>query len=514
MEEKPKRKAIFSLSDQENALTYARELIGLGWKIIATSETRDLLKENNVPVEDISDFFKIKDKYPFPPTLHPFLELILTTEHVDAVDLVYVTTYPLSKGNDIGGHAILALAAKGRRIVISDKKDMGDVIQILKMNNNEISQPLRRQLIDKVYAKAAKHYLSLIQSSETAENTQIIIGAHAASLSEGENPYQVPSDLFRVDDDDALALSNFRQASGDLPCYTNMADLDCLLQTLCLVTSAFIKRYEKVPNIAIAAKHGNSCGLAIDWSSPEIAVENALSANPIAIFGGEVIVNFSINKKLAELLVSSSKRESSLGDPNWSLDLIVAQNFEQEAIEILKNRKRLKLFKNENLTRPYLGRSKWSYRMVRGGFLRQPPGNYILDFGGSGFEFSLPDSNCLDSLIIAWATAWTSFHGGNEVAIAKDRMLLSAAGGPATIDACHIAIDRAKRCGRDLQNSVFAADAFFPFRDAPEELIKAGCAYGIAPKGGKNFEEIKGCFKKHSVGVYYLPEQFRGFCRH
>ncbi len=509
-----KRKAIFSLFDQENAVFYAKELVALNWEIIATQETYDLLRKNKIPVTNISCFLKVKKEYPFPPTLHPSIELALTVNSEDSIDLVYVTTYPLSKGNDVGGHTILALGGKGKRIVVFNKEGMKKVIQDLKYNRNQVFSSLRQQLIDKVYCKIATHYLSLIQDPKNFEDTEIIKGEKVISLSEGENPYQVPSDFFQITDEDALAISNFKQISAISPCYTNMADFDCILQTLCLSTRAFTKYYKKAPYIVIAAKHGNPCGLAIDWNSPEIAIDKALFGHPAAIFGGETLVNFFINEKLAKKLISSNKRKSLLGSSKWSLDLIIAPGFSQEAVKMLKKRQRLGLFENKRLTASYLNKSKYSYRMVRGGFLRQPPNNYILDFTEIDSEFSLPDSDYLDSLIIAWATAWTSFHGGNEVAIAKNRMLLSAGGGPATIDSCSTVINRAKKCGHNLQDSVFAADAFFPFSDAPEKLIKAGCIYGIVPKGGKNFELIGTFFKKNNVKVFYLPEKFRGFFRH
>lgn len=494
------KRALFSLFDQENAVTYARELVSLGWDIIATKETFDLFRKENIPVTDISEFLGVEDNYPFPPTLHPLLELVLTTDKGKTIDSVYIMTYPLSEGNDVGGHTILGLAAKGKRIPVTSKEDMEEVIQDLRLNNNEISPLLLQKLINKANTKIIKHYLSLLGKNRP--------------LLEGENPYQTPSDLFQLDYADGLALSNFQQISGSLPCYTNMADFDCILTMMCLLTEAFFKYYQKVPNIVIAAKHGNACGLAIDWSSPVTTIENALLGNPIAIFGGEVIVNFSINESLAQSLVSNKKREGLLGNSKWGLDLLIVPELERAAAEILGNQKRLKIFKNENLKNPYFNKTGWSYRMVRGGFLRQPPHNYVLDLAESKAEFPLPESNYLDSLIIAWATAWTSSHGGNEVAIVKDRMLLGAGGGPSTIDACYAAIERAKKYDRNLRNSVFAADAFFPFTDAPDGLVKIGCVYGIVPAGGKNFESVKNCFNKHNVKVFYLPEQFRGFCRH
>lgn len=509
-----KKRVLFSLFDQKNAVVYAKQLVVLGWEIIASKETYDLLKQNCIPVVDISYFLKIKDKYPFPPTLHPMMELALTTGQGKSIDFVYITNYPLSKGNDVGGNTILALAAKGKRIVVFNRKDMGKVVKTLKSNNNEIPPFFRQQLIDKVYAKIAGHYTSLIHSVADTEIPEIIIGEKFKPLLEGENPYQIPADIFRRSNKDVLSLSSFKQISGDLLCYTNTADFDCILHTMCLLVGAFKKHYRKIPYIAIAAKHGNPTGLAINWNFPSVAIKNALFGNPLAIFGGEVIVNFSINEKLSKMLIEDKKRRRLLGNSKWSLDLVVASDFNQKAVKILSKSQRLKLLKNKNLINPNLSREAWAYRMVRGGFLRQPPNNYVLDLNRSDSELQLPGSNQMDSLIIAWAVAWTSSHGGNEIAIAKNRMLLAAGGGPSTIDACRIAINRSNACGHNLQGSVFAANAFFPFIDAPTELIKAGCVCGLVPKGGRNFGLVKDYFKKHRTIISYLAEGFRGFCRH
>lgn len=333
-------------------------------------------------------------------------------------------------------------------------------------------------------------------------------------LLNGENPYQVPADLFHTDSRDKLAIGKFKQVAGEAPCYTNIADFDSILKVLCSLYEAFDSHYGKVPYIVAAAKHGNPCGLSVNWNSKNKAIEDALWGNPLAIWGGEVITNFSISGELAEKLKASKKRERLLKNPNWMLDLVVAPDFDKQSIKILSKNPRRKMFKNKVLRLPYLKKGPWSYRIIRGGFLRQPPNNYILDLKASDFNFSFPKTTYLDSLIIAWAAAWFSNHGGNEVAIAKDRKLVGAGGGPATVESCYTTIIRAKRCGHYLKDSVFAADAFFPFTDGPRELIKAGCIYGVVPAGGKNFELVKNYFKKNKVYVFYLPEQFRGFCRH
>ena len=117
-------------------------------------------------------------------------------------------------------------------------------------------------------------------------------------------------------------------------------------------------------------------------------------------------------------------------------------------------------------------------------------------------------------LVVAWAVAWHSNHGGNEVGIAKNGNLLAVGGGPSTVDAITTASERAKTCGHDLVDLVFAADAFFPLTDAPEILAQAGCTHGIVPKGGKSFKLVQEFFDQKQIKMLFLPEEHRGFCRH
>jgi AICAR transformylase/IMP cyclohydrolase PurH len=91
---------------------------------------------------------------------------------------------------------------------------------------------------------------------------------------------------------------------------------------------------------------------------------------------------------------------------------------------------------------------------------------------------------------------------------------LAVGGGPSTLEAAQIALMRAKRHGNSLHGSVFAANAYFPFTDAPETLCHINIKAGLVPGGGKRFKEVRGVFRKNNVSVIYLPEKYRGFCRH
>ena len=477
-------------------LEAARALKKMNWEIITTTETSYLLGQHGIESTDIYKFLNVKEKFPFPPTLHPKMELALTTSKWKNIDLVFDTTYPVKQGIDVGGHTLIALACKGNRLVASNKNDMELIINALK--KKKADKKFRKEMIRKAYLKIAGFYTELLGGKNTATVDVI-------HLMNGENPYQVPSYLFVSDKKDGLSPGNFKQLSGEAPCFTNMADFDCVIKVMVSAVLAYKKMKRKAPYIAVAAKHGNPCGMAVSKKSPAEAVRGALWGSPLAVWGGELITNFNINAGLAKIIKESGRRKKEFGNKNWMLDLVAAPGFEKKAVKILGVNPRRKVFASPALKNPSNEKKSQVSRQVRGGFLTHPPHNYVLDVK--------PGGN-VDSLVIAWAVSFFSFHGGNEVAIAKSGKLLSAGGGPSTVAAAKTAVSRAKECGHNLKNSVFGADAFFPFTDAPAILAKAGCAAGIVPGGGKNFGIVKKYFESNKVKVYFLNEKIRGFYRH
>ncbi|OGG10313.1 hypothetical protein A2154_02640 [Candidatus Gottesmanbacteria bacterium RBG_16_43_7] len=341
-------------------------------------------------------------------------------------------------------------------------------------------------------------------------------GQEVYELAKGENPYQSPATLLTVGSDDPLSLDKFRLISGEPPGFTNLCGLDRLTQTLCRSYRAFTFKYKNAPYIVIASKHGNPCGFAVDWEKPEIAIDKAMFGNPKAIWGGEVITNFKITDSLADSLLKSSKRQKMLKSANWMLDIIAAPGFSAQAVKLLGSRSRRKLFVNPTLNNSIVDPAPWTYRFTRGSFIRQLPQNYVLDLTKTEFVSNKSKLNPsqIDSLIIAWATAFNSNHGGNEVAFASNRALISCGGGPSTIEAAQLALFKAKSQKHSTKNSVFGADAFFPFTDVPEFLVKAGVIAGSVPSGGQAFGDVKSYFMKKNISMFYLDEKYRGFCYH
>jgi phosphoribosylaminoimidazolecarboxamide formyltransferase/IMP cyclohydrolase len=504
------KRALFSLYSLQKADEFALILSRLGWEIIASDETCQVLLKKGIPVINVADFTGVKEEYGFPPTLHPKIEKYLTSLKGPRIDMVYVLPYPLSVGNDVGGRTLLALAAKGRRIPVMSVSDMKDVTGHLK-DKKIVPHDLREFLINKTNALIASHYDDLVSKRESHDS---LAGQFKYTLLNGENPYQIPAQLFSMKKSDSLSLHSFKQISSVRPCFTNLADTDSILQTLTLAVQAFKKRYRKIPYICLAAKHGNSCGMGVSWRKPSEALIKALFGNPKSIWGGEVIVNFDIDEDAARLLLKSRKRQKLFNESAWMLDVILAPHFSNKAIKILRERKSRKLLENGALRIPFLPTLKYTYRFVRGGFLRQPPHNYVLDFRGARMSGKKLDKQHVDSLIMAWSVAWSSNHGGNEVALAKDRQLIGVGGAPSTIEAVQIALRRLAAYGHEARGAVFAANAFFPFIDAPSVLAEAGLKAGLVPSGGRQEVLVKEYFRKKNLSMVYLDKPYRGFSRH
>lgn len=159
------KKALFSLFDTTKADYFARVLIDQGWQIIASNKTGIFLSEHNIPITKLTDFLNFNENYGFSPTLHPKIEFNLTSNNpgVDKLDLVYIINYPLTQGNDVGGHTILALAAKGKRIPVFSIVDMEEVVKQISQNG-DITGEFRQQLIKKAYTKVTNHFSQLANS--------------------------------------------------------------------------------------------------------------------------------------------------------------------------------------------------------------------------------------------------------------------------------------------------------------------------------------------------------------
>lgn len=494
-------KALISLNSTNQLVLQATKLRKLGFDLIVTSESARVLLEEGIECIAIEDYLSFQNEFPFPPTLHPRMEYELTNLSGGGIDLVYVNPYGMNVGLDVGGHTLLALAVKGRRMVVANSEDMNHLLTELETCRGIVSDSYLKSLWGRALCHIQHFY----------ENTQIQIAG--VQILSGENPYQIPA---YVVSQECLGLpvgTKGYEVFGDAPpCYTNLADLDSLVHCYTLLHKAFEVNFGSVPYISIGSKHGNACGISVSWADPSLTIHNCLWTDPKSIWGGEFFCNFELTPDLAALLYSSSDRQEKLGSDKWMLDVIVAPDYSLKGMELLRGRKNSKIVKINQLSGiefPATYR-----RSLKSGFITEPYPNYVLKLGECvGVGDNLTDANSID-LIIAWAAAYSSFMGGNEIAIAKDGKLISIGGGPSTLLAAEIAVFKANKLGISTEKGVFAADAFLPFSDAAKVLIDAGVKRAVIPSGGVNEKLVIAYLKNELESLHLINSVYRGFIRH
>lgn len=501
--------ALISCFEPEGIERIAAALLDVGFDLLASDESATPIAAAGLAVTRIAEFTDEHEDFGFPPTLHPRIEAALTGTAGPRIELVFVRPYPAGIGNDVGGRTLLMLAVKGERVAASTTEQMRDVLDEL-ASEGRVSDALRVRLATEVCVEAAGHFAAQAPSGGVR---RVVFADFAEELSEGENPYQRPARRYATASDDPLALTRFVRRSGQPPCFTNLADADAILHTAGLLAAACRRNLDAVPALCIAAKHGNACGIGVSWDDPAEAIERALWGAPQAIWGGEVATNFAIDAHLARRLHGSDARQARCGGAHWMLDLVLAPDFDDAAVAVLGQRPMRKLMANPALRAPTPSSAE-HWRMIRGGWLSQPAADYVLDLAATGKASAALTPSQVLALCIAWAAAFGSSLGGNEIAIARDGALLAAGGGPSTVEAARSALDRCAARGHDCRGAAFAADAFFPFDDVPAMLGEAGVTAGCAPTGSVNDATVAASLAERGVAMVWLPPEIRGFCRH
>jgi AICAR transformylase/IMP cyclohydrolase PurH len=413
------------------------------------------------------------------------------------------------EATDIGGITLIRNAVKGRRIIVTDPQDRSAVIDQLRAQG-DVSEEMRRKLWAKAELYCSRYCLASARYISQGE-VDGLLGERRLTLRYGENPYQSEAAFFACDDDDPLSIARCALLSGE-PGYVNTTSLDALTTILARLSAAYAANFDgKTPYIAIGAKHGIPVGAAVDWDSPETALQKMFWGDPKVIWGGEVIVNFPISGNWVDLLIADPRRAELYGSEAWMLDLVAAPAYDEPSLARLSARKRRCVFANPALEDPSLS-APYVYRNLQGGFIRQNTPDYVLDKGDISWAGEPLPSAALDTLILVWGIAW-SIHA-NGIALARDRQLLACDGQSSSVGAVQTALLKAKEAGHHLDDSLFAANAFLPFPDSAELLAAEGCVGGVVPSGGRNEGDVMDTFTGQGMSIARLPAEYRGFARH
>ncbi len=483
-------RALISVYNKTGIVEFSKKLEALGWEIISTGGTYELLRENKLTnlkeVSKITGFPEIMDgrvKTLDPHIYGGLLALRNNESHlkqakdnnIELIDIVVVNLYPfqetLIKKNvtheeiianiDIGGPTMIRAASKNYEsvYVVTDMNDYEEVIKQLNLNSKEFKKYLAFKAfkLTSEYDEAINNYLS------NKERISLKF-EKVDDLRYGENPYQKAT-FFKEEGiyPEFPSIVNTEILNGKQLSYNNIMDADAAL--------SLIREFEN-PAAAVI-KHANPCGVAED-KDIEKAFDKAYAADAKSAFGGIIILNRKCTKKIANEV------------NKVFAEIIMAPAYEVEALNILKEKKNLRILLIKNLNG--LRDKKYKdYRRVVGGLLVQDFNDYRINKNDLKVVTDLKPDN-LDDLIFAYRVV--KHIKSNAICLVKDKVTLGiGAGQTSRVDAVDIAILKA---GSKAKGSYLASDAFFPFRDSLDKLAKTGVKSIIQPGGSiKDNEVIK-----------------------
>ncbi|MBL8745546.1 MAG: bifunctional phosphoribosylaminoimidazolecarboxamide formyltransferase/IMP cyclohydrolase, partial [Phycisphaerae bacterium] len=279
-----------------------------------------------------------------------------------------------------------------------------------------------------------------------------------------------------------------RQLHGKELSYNNLNDAAAAL-SLALDLAAL----DPAGHAASVIKHANPCGASLSPGAPD-AVRLALRGDPLAAYGGILALSSEFDAACAELVC----------EPGVFLEVIVAPGFTADAVERLKAKSSMVRLLAFDPTRAPDQRSL-TYKSIPGGALVQSADNAPCDparwrhAAGPAPASATPHARSAAAAIWLVAKHLSSNAiaiGGPDPSGAGVRLFGAGAGQMDRLAACRIALEKA---GPLAEGAIAASDAFFPFPDGPELLIRAGIAILIHPGGSKRDQETFDLCNKHGV---------------
>lgn len=388
------------------------------------------------------------------------------------IDLVVVDLYPFEETVkstddeskiiekiDIGGISLIRAAAKNFNdvVVIPSKDEYGNLVELFE-NGGGSSLDQRKKLAAKAFA-ISSHYDTQIQTYFLEGQEELHQDKFRLSFNDGqvlrygENPHQ--QGIFFGE------LNNvFEKLSGKNLSFNNLVDVDAAIQLMA-------EYQDEAPTFAIL-KHTNACGLATRTNIFD-AWTDALAGDNVSAFGGILISNTKIDLKTAEEI------------NQLFYEVLIAPDFDTDAQELLTQKKKRVLLKINNYYRPTK-----TFKTILNGVVQQDTDvkNECLEDLETVTEHQPSEAQIQDLL---FANKLVKHIKSNTIVLVKNKQLIGMGSGQTSrVDACEQAIKKAQKFGFDLEGSVMASDAFFPFPDCVEIAHKAGIRAVIQPGGSIN----------------------------
>ncbi len=518
----PLRRALISVYDKTGLEDFARGLHEAGVALVSTGSTAATIAAAGIPVTEVTEVTG------FPEclegrvkTLHPRIHAGILAdrrkqEHIDTLgeldvepfDLVVVNLYPfvetvasgadqdaIIEKIDIGGPSMVRAAAKNHDAVaiVVDPADYERTVEAAK--NGGFSLEERRRLAAGAFAHTAAYdtavatwTASQFLQDEDANFWPPYAGLgfeRSETLRYGENPHQRAA--LYVNPAAAPGIAQAEQLHGKAMSYNNYVDADAALRAA----------YDFDEPAVAVIKHNNPCGIAVatPGAADPIADAHAKAhaCDPLSAYGGVIAANRPVTAAMAQTV------------KGIFTEVVVAPGYEPEALEILREKKNLRL-----LVLPEgFSRDAIEYRPISGGALFQEadrlqaegddPKNWTLVAGEPADEATLRD------LEFAWRALRSP--KSNAILLADNGAAVGIGMGQVNrVDSCKLSVERANTLGGEgnerARGAVAASDAFFPFADGLQVLLDAGVRAVVHPGGSIRDEEVIEAAKAAGVTMY------------
>ena len=503
------KNALISVSNKENLTSLLKTLKKFNINIISSGGTYASIKKLGYQCTELSKYTGFKEMLDGRvKTLHPKIHAgilhdrqnkkhksEMTKQNFPAIDLIVVNFYPFQKivtntknpkqiieNIDIGGPTMVRAAAKNFKNVsiVTDRNDYKSLIKELETFKGKTSLKFRELMSSKAFGLTA-YYDAMIANwfnkrlkIEFPER-KTIFGRKLQKLRYGENPHQQSSIYVSDYDDKQLG---FYQIHGKELSYNNYNDMFASLEILNSL---------KKNSGTVIIKHANPCGVSQN-KVPLLSLKNAYASDPVSAFGGVIACNYKIDKKIASEI-----------NKNF-LEVILARGFDKKSLEILKSKKNLRVIDISN----FKLKSLTAIKSFDGSFLAQSKDNIIIDKKKLKCVTKIKP-NKKELAEIQFAFNICKHVKSNAIVLCNNFSTIGiGAGQPSRLDSCKIAVQKAKQFQPSkIRNSIAASDAFFPFSDGINILIKAGVKTIIQPGGSIRDQEVINAANKAKVRMYF-----------
>ena len=495
-----KKRALISVSDKSGLVDFARFLEEQNYELISTGGTFKHLKDaglSPIQIDEVTDFPEMLDGRV--KTLHPkvhggLLAVRSNEEHMKTVqeyeigliDMVIVNLYPFFENVnkeisldekvefiDIGGPSMLRSAAKNFNsvVVLTDVNDY-EIIKNEMSENGDSTIETRKKLAGKVFNLTSAYDAAISRMLLDEEYPSYLNASYkkVSDLRYGENPHQ--SAAYYTSTFENGAMKDFDILGGKELSFNNLRDMDLCWK----VVNEF-----KDELACCAVKHSTPCGVAVGTSALETYTKT-FECDPVSIFGGIIGMNYKVDAATAEELNKTF------------LEIVMATDFDEDALEILRKKKNLRIIKIKNQV---TGKQAWV--KIDGGMLVQSADDQFSKDIKLVTETAPTDEQ---RKALLFSQRVVKYVKSNAIVVSNGVQAIGIGGGQVNrIWATQQAIERAKE--KFDGELVLASDAFFPFRDVVDFCGQEGIKAIIQPGGSMRDNDSIEAATEHQIPMLF-----------